>query len=85
MQEHSNYLTLQEAVEHPGVEAVIFAQCEGKPLEVTQIDDNLFTLESTPDRTFGSVEELEKAIQEQCPSYRSDARIWHDEWTGEEA
>jgi hypothetical protein len=83
------YLTLQEAIAHPGVEAVIFAECDGKRLQIEMIDDDQFALEidgmliCPPGReiTLFRAQELDHALQEHCPTYSRHACIWYDEWT----
>ncbi len=74
-----NRMSLQEAINHPGVDSVIFAECGGRTLRVEQVRENLYTLDEL--QTFDSVESLERTIQEHYPSYRKDACIWYDQWT----
>lgn len=86
------YYSLQEAIDHPGIEAVVWASCDKKNLQVEMINYESFTLEidgmlitpfpDDPDfpYLFHEVEHIERAIQERVPNYELGARLWADQW-----
>ncbi len=79
---------LQEAMDNPGVEAFVYAECSGKKLSVEFVAEDTYEcaiddiiLMNTEKERFTSMRDIEEAMQKQVPDYEIGAHIWHDEWT----